>query len=67
MKHKIKSAIFDIMDKSSSDSGRILIEDVYRLLKQEYNIDRVSAGKAIIELCKSGEIASYEYYYLRRG
>ena len=66
MCNEIESAIFAVMDRFGDKSGKILIEDVYRLLKQEYNIDRLSAGKAVVELCKRGEIASFEYYYLRR-
>ena len=65
MYNEIESAIFAVMDRLGDKSGKILIEDVYRLLKQEYNIDRLSAGKAVVELCKRGKIASFEYYYLR--
>lgn len=53
------------MDKLCDDSGRVLIEDVYRLLKHEYNIDRISTGKAIIKLYQEGKITPCEYYYIR--
>jgi Mg2+/Co2+ transporter CorC len=66
MSDEIESVIFAVMDEYGDASGKILIEDIYRLLNQKHDIDRVSAGKAIIELSKRGKIDSCEYYYLKR-
>jgi len=66
MGDEIESAVFAVMDEHGDESGKILIEEVYRLLKQEHDIDRVAAGKAIIDLSKRGKIAPCEYYSLRR-
>lgn len=67
MSEEVESVILSVIDRFCDDSGKILIEDVYRILKKEYGIDRVSAGKAIIKLYKEGKIAPLEYYYVRRS
>ncbi len=67
MSGEIETAIFTVMDEYGDESGKMLIEDIYRLLKREYDIDRVSAGKIVIELCKVGKISSVDYYHLRRS
>ncbi|RJS82553.1 hypothetical protein DRO47_00785 [Candidatus Bathyarchaeota archaeon] len=67
MSEEVKSAVLSVIDKFCDDSGKILIEDVYRILKKEYGIDRVSAGKAIVKLYEEGKVAPSEYYYVRRA
>ena len=58
----VSSLILSILKESEP----ILIEDLYRLLKQRYGIGRVEAGKHLIELCREGKIESYRYYYVKR-
>ena len=67
MSEKAESAILSVIDKFCDDSGKILIEDIYRILKKEYGIDRVSAGKAMVKLYRDGKISPFEYYYVRRA
>ena len=66
MSEKVESAILSVIDRFCDDSGKILIEDVYHILKKEYGIDRVSAGKAMVKLYRERKVAPSEYYYVRR-
>jgi len=58
----VSSIILSIIEESEA----ILIEDLYRLLKQKYGINRVEAGKCLIKLCGEGKISSHQYYYVKR-
>ncbi|HDM88831.1 MAG TPA: hypothetical protein ENG65_02425 [Candidatus Bathyarchaeota archaeon] len=66
MNKDVEEVILSVIDEFSDETGKIAIEDIYRILKQRYNIDRISAGKAIVRLYGKGKIAPIEYYYLRR-
>ena len=62
----VKSIILSVIDKYSDESGMILVEDLYRHLEQRHGVDRVSAGKFIVELCREGKVYSPKYYYVKR-
>lgn len=66
LNQSLEDAILTVMDKISDDSGLVPIEELYRKLSQEYNINRVEAGMVLIELHKLGRIHSPRYYHLKK-
>jgi hypothetical protein len=41
----------------SSESTKVRIEDLYDRLKEAHDMDRVVAGKFVIQLYKAGEVS----------
>ena len=62
----MKAIILSLVDKHSNESSMVSIEDLYQHLKREYGINRVLAGKLIVELFKEGKICLAQYSYIRR-
>lgn len=61
----IRSAVLSIIDEISMESGMARIEDFYDRLKEKYNIDRVAAGKIVVELFKEGKLQSPMYHFIK--
>jgi len=50
----------------SVESGMARIEDFYDRLKEKHGIDRVTAGRLVVELFREGRLQSPSYHYIRR-
>jgi len=62
----IRRAILLTIDEMSGESGMARLEDFYDRLKERHNIDRVTAGKVVVELYKEGRLHSPSYHYVKR-
>ena len=62
----IRRAILSTIDEMSKESGMARIEDFYDRLKEKHNIDRVTAGKIVVELYKQGKLKPSLYHYLKK-
>ena len=60
-----RKAILSIIDELSKESGMVRIEDFYDCLKEKHNIDRVTAGKMVVELYKEGKLQSPLYHFIK--
>ncbi len=60
----IRSAVLSTIDEISKESGMARIEDFYDRLKKKHNIDRVAAGKVVVELFKEGKVHSPMYHFI---
>lgn len=63
----IRGIILSTIDEMCIESGMVRIEDFYDRLKEMYNIDRVTAGKVVVELYKEGKLQSPLYHYIARA
>ena len=61
----IRSTVLSIIDEVSQESGMARIEDFYDRLKEKHNIDRVAAGKIVVELFKEGKLQSPMYHFIK--
>jgi hypothetical protein len=63
-----KERILLVIDQLSRESGKkaVLIEEVYEKLVQDHKLDRVSAGKLIVQLLKERRLYSPQYYFIER-
>ncbi|MFQ6076631.1 MAG: hypothetical protein ACE5Z5_10935 [Candidatus Bathyarchaeia archaeon] len=61
----VRKAILSTIDEMSEESGMARIEDFYDRLKEEHNIDRVTAGKMVIQLYKEGKLHSPLYHHMK--
>jgi hypothetical protein len=61
----IRTAILSTIAEMSKESGMARIEDFYDRLKEKHNIDRVTAGKVVVELFKEGKVQSPLYHFLK--
>lgn len=61
-----KRVILSIIDQMSDESTKVRIEDLYDRLKEAHDMDRVVAGKLVIQLYKAGEAFSPQYHYIQR-
>ena len=65
--HKLalQKTILSVINALSEESGMVRIEDFYDYLKEEHKIDRVTAGKMVVQLFKERKVYSPEYHYLK--
>jgi len=61
----IRTAVLSTIDEIGKESGMARIEDLYDRLKEKYNIDRVTAGKMVVELFKEGKLQSPLYHFIK--
>jgi hypothetical protein len=52
-----KRVILSTIDQMSSESTKVRIEELYDRLKEANDMDRVVAGKLVIQLYKAGEVS----------
>ena len=62
----LRRAILSTIDEMSSESGMARLEDFYDQLKEKYNVDRVTAGKVVVELYKEGKLSSPKLHYVKK-
>jgi hypothetical protein len=61
----IRVVILSTIDEMSKESGMARIEDFYDYLKEKHSIDRVTAGKVVVELFKEGKLQSPLYHFIK--
>ena len=62
----LKEIVLSAIKRHGDEQGRILIEDLYRVLRREHAINRILAGKMLVKLYQEGRIQPVQYYYVRR-
>ncbi len=62
----MRRAILSTIEEMSKESGMARLEDFYDRLKEEHKIDRITAGKVVVELYKEGKLHSPLYHYVKK-